>query len=188
MPRPVPRAWILRQRWRRIRIGYGLLLAGGFAALIWFAGAIISGYAGLARAVTGGEPWGMAIAGWLLVFAPFGVVLALAMMGSERLETKPAWALGVLLAALVPLAVYATPYPERLDLAHLVGGPGGAGFIAGLRNGALAGVVSLLVAGDIGRDGDDGDSDARAERRMSFLIGLGTFALATLAAATVLAG
>lgn len=155
----------------------------------------------LARDATGATPAGMAIAGWLMVIAPFTTMFLFWQLGEPdrlsrserraRLATRSARVRGAarvaLLTLTVPLAVAAFSFfPGRgTHLADLVTGPGAPAFRIGLATGwatAFGGVIALSLAGVAEELGS-----LKADRRRLGRIVLPLWALATLTAAVIIA-
>lgn len=140
-----PPAWRTERRKDTLRGWAGVLAMFGIAVLFYTSDHVAGAYVDLARWITGGQPWGMAISGWLILFAPFAVIGALALIWPREAGKKWRYPLLGLLGALTPVALSLVPVGEGFDLAYLVSGTGGTDFIIGLRNGGLAGIVPLVV-------------------------------------------
>ncbi|MFC7534815.1 hypothetical protein [Actinoplanes sp. GCM10030250] len=177
----------VRQR-ERIRNVYGYALVLVMIALFFVADAVNGAYVDLARGITGGQPQGMAIAGWLFFFAPFGALWGL-VFRDQKLETPLGYVLGTAVVLLVPLVLNFMPTSENTSLAEIVSGPGGTDLILGLRNGALAGIVPLVVA-PIAAFSDRAQTAAGGEEalRRALTVCFTAFVIVTLTVAVVLAG
>ncbi|MEU4423934.1 hypothetical protein AB0F81_25160 [Actinoplanes sp. NPDC024001] len=184
---PEPVAWQEQRGRDRLRAG------AGYAYLLCWFGLFVTGhhvagaYVDLARRLTGGRSWGMAISGWLIFVVPVVALGVLALI-SDR-ESGKRWRLPLigLAVAMVPVLLNLIPTGADFDLADLVSGAGGADFILGLRNGALAAVVPLVVVPFVAfnerlRDRLDGTT-----RRLVIGPPAVTFLVATLVAVVVLA-
>ncbi|MEU8663672.1 hypothetical protein [Actinoplanes philippinensis] len=101
-------------------------------------------YVTLACSATGGNPRGMAAAGWLLFITTAAGVLALTLI---RGRVSRGWLYGVraVVAVLAFPAWYLLPL-RGSGLVETVGGPGGSGFITGARWGAPAAGLLLIIA------------------------------------------
>ncbi|MEU4621596.1 hypothetical protein AB0G04_16680 [Actinoplanes sp. NPDC023801] len=124
-------------------------------ALVWLVGSVAffmlvavressaRGWVDGARSLTGGQRWGMAIAGWLIVFVAFGLAWALLLL-RKRVPRWGLWAVAVVIAALAPTVQALFPYEDHY-IVHLISGPGGAAFVTGMRWAAAAAIIPFLV-------------------------------------------
>jgi hypothetical protein len=140
-----PPAWDERRRRDRVREWSRWLL--GFAWFgLFFAGDHIAGwYVDLIRLITFGSPWGMAIGGWLIYFAPFAALGVFALLKEKKVAERWQHVLIGFVTLMVPFLLHLMPATEDWDLVDIVSGAGGSDFIIGLRNGGLAGIVPLVV-------------------------------------------
>jgi hypothetical protein len=185
-PEP-PKPWRDRPTGEKVRDASGVLLLVGWVALFFVADEIGRAWIELARGVTGGNAQGMAVAGWAIYFTPFGALLGLVARGL-RLDNPVAYVLGTLVAVLTPLAWHLAPTEFNGDLREMISGPGGGGFVSGLLNGALGGIVSVtLVAVFAVSDQVRESIRADAGARWTVIGGISLFAVATLIAAVILA-
>jgi hypothetical protein len=95
------------------------------------------------RTLTDGNPAGMAIAGWLIIFVVFGLVWAVVLL-RNRVRRGWLYTIGAAAVALSPTAVALFPLVD-FPIVHLISGPGGSGFVNGMRWAAPAGIIPLLV-------------------------------------------
>ena len=133
--------------WLRAKAaGWGIVLLylGGLAVLV--GGRVVRGLVvESARRLTGGEPAGMAAAAWLVAVAPFALA-GLLLLLSGRVHRRWLIAGGAVLAMLVALLLNLSPYGRiRHDVVTAVSGPGGSGFLTGLKYGILAGALPLIT-------------------------------------------
>ncbi|MEU4158875.1 hypothetical protein [Actinoplanes sp. NPDC026670] len=129
----------------RITLGALVWLVGSVAYLLLFAVRETTARAWVdgARSLTGGGPRGMAIAGWVIIFAAFGLVWAL-MLLRKRVHRGWLYAIGAVAVAVSPTALALFPM-EGLPIVHLISGPGGGAFVHGMRLAAPAGIVAVLL-------------------------------------------
>jgi hypothetical protein len=129
----------------RIALGALVWLVGSVAYFLLFAVRETTARAWVdgARLLTGGQPAGMAVAGWLTIFAVFGLIWAVVLL-RKRVHRAWLYTLGVAAVALSPTAVALFPL-EGYRIVHLISGPGGSAFVHGMRWAAPAGFVPALV-------------------------------------------
>ncbi|MFC4065510.1 hypothetical protein [Actinoplanes subglobosus] len=175
-------AWWERNRtWATfllIALMIGLFFTGRFAA---------TGYVEMFRLVSDGAPTVMAIAGWLLYIAPFGLLWAVVVMAERASAKTPATLCLALLLLLAPIDLSLFPGGVNSWLGETVSGPGGGAFVTGMRNGCLAGVVAsvtipFVLFNETLRNHFGG-------RTLAYMLiaPIGTFVAATLVAAITLA-
>ncbi|GIE79233.1 hypothetical protein Aph02nite_51830 [Actinoplanes philippinensis] len=129
----------------RIALGALVWLAGSVTYFLLFAvrETTARGFVDGARWLTGGHPRAMAIAGWLAVFAVFGLIWVLLLI-RRRVPRGWLFALGAVIVALSPTMVALFPM-QGFPIVHLISGAGGSGFVTGMRWGAAAAVIPFLV-------------------------------------------
>ncbi|BEL09885.1 hypothetical protein Q0Z83_080760 [Actinoplanes sichuanensis] len=130
----------------RITLGALVWLAGSVAYFLLFAvrETTARGWVDGARSLTGGDARGMAIAGWVTIFAAFGLAWALMLM-RKRVHRGWLYAIGAAAVAVSPTALTLFPM-EGFPIVHLISGPGGGAFVHGMRLAAPAVLVTLLLA------------------------------------------
>ncbi|GIE28769.1 hypothetical protein Ait01nite_018140 [Actinoplanes italicus] len=130
---------------RATALGFLLVAVGGTAYFVLFAYQESSarGWVDGMRALTGGRSWAMTIAGWLTIIAIFGLAWALILL-RKRIHRNWLWAIGVVIAALLPTVLALIPYQGHY-IVHLISGPGGGAFVTGMRWASAAGFIPFVV-------------------------------------------
>jgi hypothetical protein len=129
----------------RVTIGALVWLIGSVAYLLLFAvrETTARAWVGGARGLTGGDPQGMAVAGWVVIFTVFGLAWAVVLLW-KRVHRGWLYAIGAVAVALSPTALALFPLAD-FPIVHLISGPGGGAFVHGMRWAAPAGIIPILV-------------------------------------------
>ncbi|MEV6299396.1 hypothetical protein AB0M02_08330 [Actinoplanes sp. NPDC051861] len=169
-----------------LRVWAGIVLVIGWIAM-FAAGPVVAGaWIDAARVLTFGHPSGMAVAGWLIYWLP--CVLFLVTVPRWTRRPIPRWAYLMITIALALVAVDVCLFPAgNQELLPLVDGPGGAGFVTGLRCGLVAGAVTTFVMPPLLFSDAARRSPDPVVRLVAVLAPFVTFLIATLLAAIVLA-
>ena len=164
----------------------GLVLVVGWIVVFAAGPAIAGAWIDAARVLTSGHPSGMAVAGWLIYWLP--CVLFLVTVPRWNRRPIPRWAYLLLTVALALVAVDVCLFPAgNQELLPLVDGPGGAGFVTGLRCGLVAGFVTTFVMPPLLFSETMRRSLDPVVRLAAVLAPFLTFLIATLLSAIVLA-
>lgn len=118
-------------------LAVGLFLTGGYA---------VEAVVGTARSATGGALTAMAVSGWVFSLIPFALFWAGILLKNQARTKKAAVLCFGLAVLLVPGYASCWPGAYNSTLAEAVSGPGGGAFVAGLRNGLLAGCLGSVGA------------------------------------------
>jgi hypothetical protein len=173
--------------WKRNRTWATYVLIVLLIGLFFTGRYAVEAYVKLFRLISDGNPTVMAIAGWVLYLAPFVLLWAVVLMADRASAKTPATLCLGLLLLLAPINLGIFPGGVNSWLAEAIDGPGGGAFVAGLRNGGLAGIVpSLLVPFVLF---NEKLRDHFGSRTLAYMLiaPVGTFAVATLVAAITLA-
>ncbi|GGN38696.1 hypothetical protein FHR83_006875 [Actinoplanes campanulatus] len=104
-------------------------------------------YVSLARSATAGNPRGMAVAGWLLFVITAFSILALTL---TRHRLSRPWARTIVaVSAILAITAWNLLPLRGSGLVETVDGPGGSGFITGVRWGAPAAGLLLMIAAHV---------------------------------------
>ncbi|GIE79234.1 hypothetical protein Aph02nite_51840 [Actinoplanes philippinensis] len=141
----------------------------------------VMAYVELFRLLSGGATTVMAIAGWMLYIVPF-TLLWTVILTSGRAKNCLAF-----LLLLVPITLSVYPGGTNYWLGEAVSGPGGNAFVVGMRNGLLGGVVTSFTVPFV--LASERLRDHFGVRTLGWMLAapIGTFLIATLAAAITLA-
>ncbi|WP_433793417.1 hypothetical protein [Actinoplanes sp. CA-252034] len=129
----------------RVTLGALAWLVGSVTYFVLFAvrETTARAYVDGVRGLTGGNPQAMAIAGWVIVFAVFGLGWALVLLW-KRVHRGWCYTIGAAAVAVSPTALVLFPFDD-FPIVHLISGAGGAAFVHGMRWAAPAGVIPVLV-------------------------------------------
>jgi hypothetical protein len=129
----------------RVTLGALVWLVGSVTYFVLFAVRETTARAWVdgARSLTGGHPRGMVLAGWVIIFAAFGLGWALLLLW-KRVHRGWLYTIGAVAVAVSPTALALFPI-EDFPIVHLISGPGGAGFVHGMRWAAPAAIIPVLV-------------------------------------------
>lgn len=122
------------------------LLAGVAIGLYLVGGRAVEAVVVAARAATGGGLTAMAVVGWVFSLVPFAFFWAGMLLKNHARTKKAAIVCFSLSAMLVMLYGPCWPMHYNSTLAEAVTGYGGGAFVAGIRNGLLAGCLASVLA------------------------------------------
>ncbi|GAA0429389.1 hypothetical protein Aca07nite_37750 [Actinoplanes capillaceus] len=128
-------------------IGYLVVVVVYFGVFPLALSVLSDAYVTLARSATAGNPRGMAAAGWLLFVITASLLLALALTRG-RLARPWTRTIGAV-AAILAIAAWNLLPLRGSGLVETVDGPGGSGFITGVRWGSLAAALLLMIAAHV---------------------------------------
>ncbi|BEL09884.1 hypothetical protein Q0Z83_080750 [Actinoplanes sichuanensis] len=112
-----------------------VLLIGLFFTGRWTVKAFVE----LFRLVSGGDTAVMSAAGWVFYMIPFALVWTVILTSGRAKNCL------VILVFLTPVTLSMFPGDTNYWLAEAVSGPGGNAFVVGMRNGALAGIITSFT-------------------------------------------
>jgi hypothetical protein len=169
----------------RVSLGALLWLIGsiGYFALFAVRESSARGWVEGARALTGGKPGAMAVAGWLIIFAGFGLLWTILLL-RHRVHRWGLWAIGAVIAVISPTVLALFPV-EGNDIVPLISGAGGGAFVTGMRWAAAAGFIPLLVMPFMLLKESGRDRGGAAELRGGALLLASIFVLFTLVGAPI---
>jgi hypothetical protein len=154
-----------------------VLLIGLFFTGRW----TVMAYVELFRLIGGGATAVMAAGGWLLYIAPFALLWAVIVTTGRAKNCL------VALLLLTPVTLSVFPGDTNHWLGEAVSGPGGNAFVVGMRNGALAGIVTSFTVPFV--LANDRLRNHFGERTLGWMLAapIGALLIATLFAAITLA-